>query len=68
MPFSNHVLIQYLNLGYYWIVGLRSSGLIVILTLLPYANRCDLLNKHLIKKGFTYDSLSLLSAILLKYY
>ena len=29
MPFSNHVLIQYLNLGY-WIVGLRSSALIVI--------------------------------------
>ena len=53
MPFSNHVLIQYLNLGYYWIVGLRSSELIVILTRLPYANRCDLLNKHLIQKGLT---------------
>ena len=33
MPFSNHILIEYLNLGYYWIVGLRSRGLIVILTL-----------------------------------
>ena len=56
MPFSNHVLIQYLNLGYYWIVGLRSSALISILTLFPYANRCDLLKKHSILKGSTYPS------------